>query len=67
MINNNLSLDSTDFYNISKILSAYNKEFPFPGVDVSLLAGKCKEISMNMCHDDSLVLDINGCVTYEHG
>lgn len=40
-----LSLDSNDFYNISKILSFCNIDYAIPGVDVSTLAGKCKEIS----------------------
>lgn len=62
-----LSLDSNDFYNISKVLSLINFDQAVPGVDVSTLAGKCKEISKNMCHDDALVLDERGCVIYEHG
>lgn len=62
-----LSLDSNDFYNISKILSFCNIDYAIPGVDGSTLAGKCKEISKNMCHDDALVLDENSCVKYEHG
>lgn len=62
-----LSLDSNDFYNISKVLSLINFDQAVLGVDVSTLAGKCKEISKNMCHDDALVLDERGCVIYEHG
>lgn len=62
-----LLLDSNDFYNISKILSFCNIDYAIPGVDVSTLAGKCKEISKNMCHDDALVLYENSCVKYEHG
>ena len=62
-----LSLDSQDFYNISKVLSLINFDQTVLGVDVSTLAGKCKEISKNMCHDDALVLDENSCVKYEHG
>lgn len=62
-----LLLNSNDFYNISKILSFCNIDYAIPGVDVSTLAGKCKEISKNMCHDDALVLYENSCVKYEHG
>ena len=62
-----LSLDSQDFYNISKVLSLINFDQTVLGVDVSTLAGKCKEISKNMFHDDSLILYENGCVAYEHG
>lgn len=62
-----LSLDSQDFYNISKVLSLINFYQTVPGVDVSTLAGKCKEISKNMCHDDALILYENGCIAYEHG
>lgn len=62
-----LSLDSNDFYNISKILSFCNIDYAIPGVDVSTLAGKCKEISKNMCHGDALILYENGCIAYEHG
>lgn len=65
--NINLSLDSNDFYNISKILSFCNIDYAIPGVDVSTLAGKCKEISKNMCHDDALIFYENGCIAYEHG
>lgn len=54
-------------FTICKILSFCNIDYAIPGVDVSSLAGKCKEIASNMCHDDSLVLDENGCVSYEHG
>ena len=38
-----LSLDSQDFYNISKVLSLINFDQTVPGVDVSTLAGKCKK------------------------
>lgn len=62
-----LSLDSQDFYNISKVLSLINFDQTVPGVDVSTLAGKCKEIASNMCHDDALILYENGCISYEHG
>lgn len=62
-----LSLDSQDFYNISKVLSLINFDQTVPGVDVSTLAGKCKEISKNMCHDDALIFYENGCIAYEHG
>lgn len=62
-----LSLDSQDFYNISKVLSLINFDQTVPGVDVSTLAGKCKEISKNMCHDDALILFEIGCIAYEHG
>ena len=62
-----LSLDLQDFYNISKVLSLINFDQTVPGVDVSTLAGKCKEISKNMCHDDALLLYENGCIAYEHG
>lgn len=40
-----LSLDSQDFYNISKVLSLINFDQTVLDVDVSTLAGKCKEIS----------------------
>ena len=62
-----LSLDSQDFYNISKVLSLINFDQTVSGVDVSTLSAKCKEIALNMCHDDELALDNNGCVSYEHG
>lgn len=62
-----LSLDSQDFYNISKVLSLINFDQTVLGVDVSTLAGKCKEILKNMCHDDALILYENGCIAYEHG
>ena len=62
-----LLLDLQDFYNISKVLSLINFDQTVPGVDVSTLAGKCKEISKNMCHDDALILYENGCIAYEHG
>lgn len=62
-----LSLDSQDFYNISKVLSLINFDQTVLDVDVSTLAGKCKEISKNMCHDDALILYENGCIAYEHG
>lgn len=62
-----LSLDSQDFYNISKVLSLINFDQTVPGIDVSTLARKCKEISKNMCHDDALILYENGCIAYEHG
>ena len=62
-----VSLDSNDFYNISKVLSLINFDQAVPSVDVSTLAGKCKEISKNMCHDDAIVFDSNGCVRFEHG
>ena len=62
-----LSLDSQDFYNIYIDRICGHGSDTVPCVDVSTLAGKCKEISKNMCHDDALVLDENSCVKYEHG
>lgn len=45
-----LSLDSNDFYNISKVLSLINFNQFVPGVDVSTLAEKYQKICVMMMH-----------------